>query len=69
MTQNEKVLAYIVDRGGITQLEAIETFGITRLSARAWDIQHKMGIPLRTESVQVKNRFGETCTVTRYSLS
>lgn len=68
MTQNEKVLAYIVKKGGITQLEAFEKFGITRLSARAWDIKHKMGIPLKTENIKVKNRFGEPCTVKRYSL-
>lgn len=68
MTQSERVLSYIMEKGSITQLEAINDLGITRLSARAYDIQNKMGIPLKTENVHVKNRFGETCVVTRYSL-
>ena len=68
MTQTERVLAYIKEKGSITQLEAINVLGCTRLSARAWDIQNKLGIPLKTETVKVKNRFGETCSVTRYSL-
>lgn len=68
MSQNDKVLNHLLEHGSITTLEAYDKLGITRLSARAWDIQHKMGIPLKTENVTVKNRYGEDCVVTRYSL-
>ena len=39
MTQNEKVLDYIRTQGSITAMEAFKNLGITRLSARIYDLR------------------------------
>lgn len=67
-TQKELVLNYMKDHGGITQLEATRELGCTRLGARVWDLSHKDGIPIVSEMVTVKNRFGQKTVVKRYRL-
>lgn len=67
MTQCEKILRYMEATGGITQAEAVTEFGCYRLSARIADLKAQ-GIPIKTETVKQKNRFGEPVTFARYSL-
>lgn len=45
--QCEQVLNHIRERGRITDVEAFTRFKIRRLSARIWDIRHKMGIDIK----------------------
>lgn len=68
VTQKELVLRYMRQHGGITQWEATQYLGCTRLGARVWDLIHKDGYLIRAETVAVKNRFGQVTTVKRYSL-
>lgn len=68
MTQSEKILDYMRQRGNITQLDAMLDIGCMRLGARIWEIKNKMGVTIKTEMVPVKNRFGETCYVASYSI-
>ena len=68
MTQNERILNYIMEHGSITTREAFDVFGITRLAARIFEIRNNMGIPIKGETITVKNKFGEKQNVTRYSL-
>ena len=42
--------------------------GCMRLGARIWDLIHKDGVNIVTESVSVKNRFGKDTVVARYRL-
>lgn len=39
MTQNESVLDYMKRNGSITSMEAFDKLGITRLSARIFDLR------------------------------
>ena len=39
--QNEMVLAYMKGKGSITSMEAFTDLGITRLSARIYDLKEK----------------------------
>lgn len=41
MTQSEKVLEYIKHKGGISTRDAFVHLGITRLSARIYDLKKK----------------------------
>lgn len=66
-TQSERVLGYIEKFGSITQYEAMQDLGVMRLASRISDLK-KLGHPITSESVPVKNRFGEVCYVKRYSL-
>jgi len=68
MTQNDKILRHLkTHKRGITQLDAIQKYGCLRLSARISELRD-MGYVIKSEIVAVKNRDGETCHVSRYTL-
>ena len=66
-TQSERVLEYINTFGSITQMEALQDLAIMRLASRISDLK-KQGYPIKSDIEAVKNRFGETCYIKRYSL-
>ena len=66
-TQNERILDYIREYGGISQLEALKELGVMRLASRISDLRRR-GYTINSTVEQVKNRYGETCRVKRYSL-
>lgn len=66
-TQAQRVLDYIEEFGGITQLDALKELGVMRLASRISDLK-KQGYPIKSETVSVKNRFEEDCYIKRYSL-
>lgn len=63
--QREKVLEYIRKYGGITQLEAMAHLGVGRLSGRVYELR-KMGFPIETTTICVKNSDGTACYPARY---
>lgn len=67
MTQCEKILRHMQDYGSITQAEAVTEYGIYRLGARIWDLKAQ-GVPIRSETVSGKNRYGEHTSFSRYSI-
>lgn len=67
-TQAQKVLAYMERFGAITQYEALQDLGVMRLASRISDLK-KEGYPIKSEVVAVKNRFGEVCYISQYSLA
>lgn len=68
VTQARLIIEYLEEFGSITPLEAIRDIGCYRLSARISDIKN-MGIPIKTEMVNVKNRRGKYSRIARYSLA
>ena len=66
-TQTERIVDYMERFGSITQLEAIADLGVMRLASRISDLK-KLGVPIKSETVAVKNRFEEDCYIKRYSL-
>ena len=64
-TQNERILDYIAEFGSITQFEALQDLGIMRLASRISDLK-RLGYPIDSKVIEVKNRFGETCHVKSY---
>lgn len=66
-SQKQRVLDYMRTHDGITSMQAFE-LGITRLSARIYELRHQDGINIEEEMVTKKNRYGETCTYSRYYL-
>lgn len=67
MTQGQKIMDYMQQYGGITQLDALREFGCMRLASRISDLRRD-GIRIKTEMVKAKNRFGEPISFARYSL-
>lgn len=67
MTQEQRILAHLRERKGLTQLEATHLYGITRLSGRIFDLRAK-GYTIVTDRVTSKNRYGEETTYGAYTL-
>lgn len=67
MTQNEQILEHLKRNRGITSIEAINEYGITRLSARIADLRNA-GHIIGSESVKYKKNNGKMATYVRYSL-
>ena len=65
-TQTQRVLDYIREFGSLTAIEAVRDLGVMRLAARISDLK-KDGVDIICEQQAVRNRFGETCYVARYS--
>ncbi len=65
-TQCDRVLAYMDQRGSITQLDALMDLGVMRLASRISEIIHERGIQIEKEFVTVQNRFGEKCQIVAY---
>lgn len=66
-TQNERIIDYMNRFGSITWMEAAMDLGIARLASRISDLRSR-GVPIESEMIEVKNRFGEKCHVKRYRL-
>ncbi len=66
-TQNERIISYINQFGSITQLEALQDLGVMRLASRISDLR-RLGYPITSDIVAVKNRFGEDCYIKRYRM-
>ena len=65
MTQAEKIVKYMQEYGGITQLDALREFSCMRLASRINDLK-RMGYPIRKRSAKAINRFGETVYFAEY---
>lgn len=66
-TQNQRVLDYMQEFQGITQLEALRDLGVMRLASRISDLRRK-GYNIVSENVTVLNRYGEKCRIKKYRL-
>ena len=66
-TQNDMILRHLQDYGSITTWEAIQEYGVTRLSARISDIKD-MGYIITDEWQSSLNRYGEMVSYKKYSL-
>ena len=67
MTQNERIMRHLREYGSITQLEAMNEYGIFRLASRISDLR-KEGINIKKETVKGKNRYGEPTAFAKYEL-
>ena len=54
MTQNEVILNHLKNYGGLTSLEAIRLYSITRLAARISDLRKK-GYNILSETIRKKD--------------
>lgn len=65
--QADRILAYMKEHGGITSLDASRDLGCIRLGARIFELKER-GHDIKSEYIEVKNRYGEKCRVKRYWL-
>ena len=67
MNQCEKIVSYIKMFGSISSMEAFQDLGITRLSARVYELR-KSGKSVYSKKQTSKNRFGEPISYSVYAL-
>ena len=65
--QGKRVYDYMKEFGSITSLEAFVDLGITRLSARIFELKAE-GVEIDSETTERENRFKEKCHVSKYWL-
>lgn len=68
MTQNQMLLNHLLAGNSITQLEALNLYGIGRLASRVNDLKDR-GVFVRSNFVKVTKANGETARVKEYWLS
>lgn len=64
LTQCQKILRHLEDFGSISQLEAIQNYGILRLASRINDLK-RQGYLISAKIVKGRNRYDEP---TRYAV-
>lgn len=67
MTQEQAVLKYIKDFGSITSMQAFADLGVTRLSAKIFDLKKK-GYMFDDTTVVGVNRYGNPMHYKKYKL-
>lgn len=67
ITQADRILQFIQEHGSITRLQAANEIGAFELSARLIELENR-GYVFEKERIKVKNRYGDTVKVVRYSL-
>ena len=58
MTQGERILKYIDEKGSITPMEAFSELGVTKLATRISELR-RGGEKIEKRYVTATNRFGE----------
>ena len=66
MTQKQQIYEYMKKNGSITTMQAFH-IGITRLSARIWDLKAD-GVKIKSETVKYKAQDGKRKTYDMYML-
>jgi hypothetical protein len=67
LTQKERIIRHLKDKGSITSLEAMREYGIMRLTSRVCELKDQ-GHNIRSEFVSSKNRYNESVSFSKYSL-
>lgn len=66
-TQADRLLRALQEGRAIDPMVAWRELGIYRLSDVVFQLR-RLGWPIRTDGIDVKNRFGESCRVANYRL-
>lgn len=67
MTQRERLMDYLEIHGTINPLESWQQLGIYRLSDVVLQLR-RAGHKIRTDIVEVTNKYNEVCRVAKYVL-
>ncbi len=67
LTQKDRILRHLNDKGSITALEAMKEYGIMRLTSRVCELKDQ-GYKIRSEFISSKNRYNEPVSFSKYTL-
>lgn len=66
-SQRDLILKYLESGKSITQIEATEMFGCTRLAARINELRDA-GYPIKSKMISSKSRYGVPTSYCQYSI-
>ena len=66
--QYDRVLRYMQTQGSITRAQAMNDIGVANLTAVIDYLRHRVGVPIKTNTVKGTNRYGEKITYAKYSI-
>ena len=69
INKTELIYNYLKQGNSLTQLDAYEKFGTTRLSAIIYNLRHTYDADIISETIIAKDRFGNDCFIARYKLN
>ena len=67
LTQKDRIIRHLKDKESITSLEAMQEYGIMRLTSRVCELKDE-GYKIRSEFVSSKNRYNEPVSFSKYTL-
>tara|TARA_Y100000114_G_C11682828_1_gene289453 strand:- start:385 stop:600 length:216 start_codon:yes stop_codon:yes gene_type:complete len=67
LTQKERIIRHLNDKGSITALQAMKDYGIMRLTSRICELKDE-GYNIKSEFVSSKNRYNEPVSYSKYTL-
>ena len=67
MSQEQRILEHLKKYGSITTWESFERYGITRLSAKIYNLK-KLGCIFDEEIIKKTNRYGKKISFKKYIL-
>ena len=67
LTQKDRIIRHLNDKGSITALEDMKEYGIMQLASRIYELKDQ-GYNIRSEFVSSKNRYKEPVSFSKYSL-
>ena len=66
-SKTQAVLDWLKTGAGITSMDAFRELGVTRLSSAIFTLRRR-GYDIESETIEVRDRYGEHCKVARYKL-
>lgn len=66
-SQTEAIIAHLQKHGHITSRQAFKKYGVTRLSAKIYNLRHN-GYRIISEIIRVDTRYGRKTNVAKYIL-
>lgn len=67
--QTRQIMKHLTAGKSITSVTAWSEYGITRLSARIWELRHEYNLDIAAKKIPVKTRLGETTTIVEYRIA
>tara|TARA_R100000773_G_scaffold43319_1_gene41622 strand:+ start:136 stop:351 length:216 start_codon:yes stop_codon:yes gene_type:complete len=68
LTQKQRIIRHLKDKGSITALQAMKEYGIMRLTSRICELKDE-GYNIKSEFVSSKNRYNEAVSYSKYTLA
>ena len=68
MNKTKAIQLHLIEKGSITSWEAIKEYGATRLSAIIYNLRHKYGMNIESETIEFIDRYGSKSSFAKYIL-